>query len=261
MNNDALGDRMKNYENSFRNYLPKRIPVIIRVDGCHFHQLTKKCKKPFDDDFIRTMNETAIYLCENIHGAQMAYVQSDEISILLNNYTTLHTQPWFNNNIQKMASVSAGMASSAFTRNSYKIWKNLKQEEISKQQDAYFDSRIFLMPKEEVNNYFLWRQKDCSRNSVQMLARSLYSHNECNNKNNSQLQEMCFKKEKNWNNLATSYKRGRCIIKESYIVETINKFSNENVSSERSRWIVDNEIPIFSQNKDYINQFVAQEES
>lgn len=249
MNNDALGDRMKNYENSFRSYLPRRIPVIIRVDGCHFHSYTKQCKKPFDDDLIHVMNETAMFLCQNIHGAQIAYVQSDEISILINNYMTLHTQPWFNNNLQKMASVSAGMASAIFTSKSNLIFKSSLPENIN---PAYFDSRIFLLPKEEVNNYFLWRQKDCSRNSVQMLARSLYFHKELNNKNNSQLQEMIYKKGLNWNNLPTSYKRGRCIIKQTFKIEDSEIL--------RSKWIIDNDIPIFNQDVNYINKFLEAKE-
>lgn len=263
MNHDALGDRMKNYEYSFRNYLPNRLPIIVRVDGSHFHSYTKKCKKPFDDKLIEVMNDVAAFLCENIHGAQVAYVQSDEISVLINNYTTLHSQSWFNNNIQKMASVSAGMASAKFTANSYKIWGFEEFEGILSDaviKPAYFDSRAFILPKEEVNNYFLWRQKDATRNSVQMLARSLYSHKQCNNKKNSELQEMCFQKGVNWNNLPTDQKRGRCIVKQTFVKENIHLPTGQTVQSNRSRWVVDNNIPIFTQDKTYINKFVNIEE-
>lgn len=260
MNHDSLGNRMKDYENSFRSYLPRRIPVIIRLDGCHFHSYTKKCKKPFDDKLVEVMNDTAIYLCENIHGAQIAYVQSDEISILLNNYTTIHTQAWFDNNIQKITSVSAGMASAIFTQQCHKIWGKENFEGIEGYpviKPAYFDSRAFLLPKEEVNNYFLWRQKDSTRNSVQMLARSLYSHAQCNNKNNSQLHEMCFQKGNNWNDLPIYQKRGRCIVKETFVKENIHVPTGDAVKSIRSKWVVDNNIPIFNQDKNYINKFVG----
>src|SRR5687767_7520825 len=107
MSKDSLGDRMKTFEDSFRNYLPIRMPVIMRIDGKAFHSYTKGCKKPFDENLIDVMNETAMYLCKNIQGTQLAYVQSDEISLLLNNYQTIDTQSWFENNIQKMVSVSA----------------------------------------------------------------------------------------------------------------------------------------------------------
>lgn len=36
---DSLGDRMKGYENVSRNYLTRRIPAIIRIDGRLFTHL------------------------------------------------------------------------------------------------------------------------------------------------------------------------------------------------------------------------------
>lgn len=238
MSNDNLGDRIKGYENAYRISLPMRMPIIIRVDGCHFHSYTKGCQRPFDLKLIEAMNTVAITLCQEIQGAKLAYVQSDEISVLLNNYTSLNFEPWFSNNLQKMVSVAAGIASSVMTEESIKIFGAIKRAE--------FDARAFLLPKEEVCNALLFRQQDATRNSVQMLARSLHSHKECTDKNNSELQEMIFQKGMNWNDLPAAQKRGRCIIKEQYDKEGVL----------RSRWIVDENIPIFSQDRNYIEQHV-----
>lgn len=235
--------------------LPIRMPVIIRVDGCHFHTYTKGCKRPVDERLVAVMNLTAKYLCKNIQGCQMAYVQSDEISLLLNNYQTLDTQPWYDNSIQKMVSVSAAMASVAFTTNSWMIWGGVVEPII---KEAFFDARAFILPKEEVCNYMLWRQQDCTRNSVQMLARTLYSHNQLENCHNSELQEMIFQKGINWDKCPTSQKRGRCIIKTTSTKPATNPKTGETVVVERSEWIVDNEIPIFSQDRNYINRYVDQ---
>ena len=251
MSKDSLGDRMKSYEDSFRNYLPMRMPVIIRIDGKAFHSYTKGCKKPVDEALVNAMNETAIYLCKNIQGAQLAYVQSDEISLLLVNYQTIDTQSWFENNLQKMASVSASMAAAMFTSLSPSIFDgNMKL--------ATFDSRVFVLPKEDVCNYFIWRQQDATRNSVQMLARSLYSHKECNNKNNSELQEICWQKGHNWNDCPTSQKRGRCIVKQKVLKQTdyCDKQTGQVLTVERSVWAVDNEIPVFSDDRMYISNYV-----
>ncbi len=245
---DSLGDRMKIYEDAYRLKLPIRMPVIIRVDGKAFHSYTKGCEKPFDQDLIDCINDVATYLCSNVQGCQLAYVQSDEISLLLNNYTTLETQSWFDNNLQKMVSVSAGMASAVMTGVSHKLFGVYKL--------AVFDSRAFVLPKEEVCNYFIWRQQDATRNSVQMLARSLYSHKECNNKNNSALQEMCFQKGFNWNNCPTTQKRGRCIVKTKTMKDSTNHFTGEKEVVERSEWVVDNEIPVFSSDRNYIEKLV-----
>jgi hypothetical protein len=137
---------------------------------------------------------------------------------------------------------------------------------------AAFDARVFPLPEFEVCNYFIWRQQDWTRNSVQMMARSLFSHKECHKKNNSQLQEMIHQAGKNWNDLDIHLKRGQCIVKETYEVdpgatyqldpgESIPKgFIKPGETVTRSRWAVDNNIPIFTQDRDYIDKHLAREE-
>ncbi len=258
MSNDSLGDRMKSYEDCYRTNLPIRMPVIIRVDGKAFHTYTASCKKPIDKGLVDCMNKTAIELCKQVQGCQIAYVQSDEISLLLNNYKDINTQSWFENNLQKMVSVASGIASSTFTINSWRIWMAgvMAPPGLDAMKPAVFDARAFVLPKEDVVNYFLWRQQDATRNSVQMLARSLYSHKECIDKNNSELQEMIFQKGINWNDCPTSQKRGRCIVKSKVIKDGTNPKTGEVFTAERTEWIVDNEIPIFSQDRSYIDKYI-----
>lgn len=263
---DSLGDRMKSYEDSYRLSLPIRMPVILRIDGKAFHTYTKGCKKPVDDGLVECMNLTAIELCKRVQGCQLAYVQSDEISLLLVNYKNLDSGSWFENNLQKMVSISAAVASVTFTENSDQIWGSDNYQSVAGdmhsfpiRKPAYFDSRAFVLPKEEVCNYFIWRQQDATRNSVQMLARSLYSHKQCDNKNNSQLQELCFQKGVNWNDCPIPQKRGRCIVKkETFKPVTWNgkgPVTAEQRFVTRSEWVVDDEIPIFSENRKYIEQY------
>ena len=110
---DSLGDRMKEYyENRAKTYLTRRTPVIIRLDGKAFHSFTKGLKKPYDTIFHYAMNHTMKYLCENIQCVKVGYTQSDEITLLLTDYDTLTTDAWFDNNVQKICSVSASMPSS-----------------------------------------------------------------------------------------------------------------------------------------------------
>lgn len=249
MPKDSLGDRMKSqYEDVFRYHLPGRLPIILRLDGVHWHSLTKKCKKPIDDNLVNAMNDTAIYLCKNVQGCQLAYIQSDEISLLLNNYQSIGTQGWFDNNLLKMCSVASGLASAYFTSISDRVFNQIRL--------AQFDCRAFVLPKEEVNNAFEWRQQDATRNSVQMSARSLYSHKECNNKNCAELQELCWQKGINWNDLPTYQKRGRCIIKTKSSRTSLNPKTGDYVIVERSEWVVDNNIPIFHKDKQYIEKYL-----
>jgi tRNA(His) 5'-end guanylyltransferase len=240
MKNSSLGNRMKeNYESIYNYKLPMRLPVIIRLDGKAFHTLIKNAVKPFDYSFIHCMDQTAKYLCENIQGAQLAYIQSDEISILLHNYKRLNSQAWFNNEIQKMTSISAALASSYFTATNY-------------EKLVQFDSRVFVLPESEVCNYFIWRQQDWERNSIQMLAHSLYSHKELHKKNMVDMQELCFQKGKNWNDLDTHLKRGRCIYKT--VTET-GDWTNT-IEELKTDWILDKEIPIFTKDRNFIEKWL-----
>lgn len=264
---DSLGERMKGYENVSRIYLTKKMPVIIRIDGKAFHSFTRGFVRPFDDVLIKAMQDTAKFLCKNIMGCKLAYTQSDEISLLLVDYERNESQPWFENNLQKLCSVSASMATMVFN----KCFDNIVSERAgfelydqvldiySKAVDkgAMFDARAFILPKEEVCNYFIWRQQDATRNSIQMVAQSLFSHKELQNKNCNQLQEMMFQEKGiNWNDYATVYKRGSCIVKETYNIATDNLNPLENEQIIRTRWSVDKEIPIFTQDRDYINKLV-----
>jgi tRNA(His) 5'-end guanylyltransferase len=248
---DSLGDRMKKYENVTRTFLPIRMPIIVRVDGVAFHSYTRGCERPYDNKLIDAMNKVAIKMCSYIQGAKLAFTQSDEISLLITNDDSYNTQPWFDNNLNKILSVSAAVASSTMTLESTNIF--------GKEKPAYFDSRVFILSKEDVNNYFHWRQMDCTRNSVSMLAQSLYSHKELYKKNSSELQELSFQKGHNWNNLPTSIKRGRVIRKVFKDSEVTNKKTGESIIVSRGSWEVDNEIPIFSRDKTYIENYLNKE--
>jgi tRNA(His) 5'-end guanylyltransferase len=204
---DSLGDRIKgNYEDRYRFYFPRRTNTILRIDGRGFHNLVKKIKaeKPYDVRLMKRMDDTAKFLCENIEGAKIAFVQSDEISILLTDYSSIDTQAWFDGNLQKIVSVSASLATAYFNANTEGMIPAL----------ATFDSRAFIIPDPtEISNYFLWRKIDWERNSISMLARSNYSHKELHGKKVSDMHEMLYKKNINWAKMDQSIKNGRLIVK------------------------------------------------
>lgn len=198
--NDNLGNRMKGYENVTRNYLTRRTPVIIRLDGVAFHTFTKGFEKPFDELLWVTMAQTALYLCQEVQNCVFAYTQSDEISLVLIDYKNLNTDVWFGNNIQKICSVIAAKASVFFN---YALYVNaLDESAVSIDENrkeflenifnktAFFDARCFNIPREEVLNYFIWRQKDCQKNSVSAIAQTYFSNKELYQKSTKQRIEM-----------------------------------------------------------------------
>jgi len=215
MKGDSLGDRMKEqYENRTRIMLPRRTYTMIRVDGKAFHTWTKNMDKPFDKDLMGLMDVVAVAMCEEIQGARLAYVQSDEISILLTDFEKPTTEAWFNGNMQKMVSISAAIATAKFNDAALDAFLNGGIKKFFNMDLALFDSRVFTIPDAtEVENYLIWRQQDATRNSIQMAARALYSHKECENKNTSELQEMTFQKGVNWNDYSAREKRGGLVLK------------------------------------------------
>ena len=277
MDKTTLGDRMKNnYENITRYYLTRRMPVIIRVDGRSFHTFTKGFKKPFDDVLVKTMQDTMKYLCENIQGCVLGYTQSDEISLILTDYAELTTDAWFGNNLQKMCSVSASMATLAFNKafndNIVKYIDNNLDSDCGVTKDlteytkilinarnkgAMFDSRVFTIPKEEVCNYFIWRQQDSTRNSIQSVGQANFSQRELNGKSCNDIQDMLMmQKSINWNNYATTLKRGSCCIKIDDSITKYDEVGNICDYIPISKWAIDNETPIFTQDRNYVEKLI-----
>lgn len=239
MKKDSLGDRIKQYEGISRISLMRRNPVIIRIDGKNFRSFTRGFERPFDDILIESMQETAKYLCENIQNVKCSYQQSDEISLLLTDYENINTAAWFDYQVQKMCSIAASMATLAFNRVFSKMFYKWGNEnlpdwdmggtnkpvdekliklcniyESASEKGAMFDARCFSIPKEEVCNYFLWRQNDCVRNSIQMVGQANFSHKELQNKSCDKIQDMLMtQKDINWNDFDTVKKRGSCCTK------------------------------------------------
>lgn len=204
---DSLGDRMKGYyEGRTKQFLQRRTYTIIRIDGKAFHTYTRGLEKPFDSDLMDAMDETMKFLCENIQGAKIGYVQSDEISILLTDFDKLTTDAWFDNNVQKVVSVSSSMATAIFNR---------IRDDQGFDKMALFDSRVFQVPTNiEVMNYFLWRQQDCVRNSISSVAQANFSHKELNRLSTNQMQDKLMTELGiNWNNFLIREKRGAMCFK------------------------------------------------
>lgn len=269
---DALGDRMKhNYEEVTKTRLVHRMPVIIRLDGVAFHTFTRGFRKPFDKLLNKTMQSTMKYLCENIQGCVLGYTQSDEITLILVDYEKLTSDCWFDYEVQKICSVSAALATYAFNKyfNDYYLEQLAEKGDSddydliydkARRKGAYFDSRVFNIPKEEVTNCVYWRQKDAERNSINSLAQSLFSHKSLQGLN---LKDTLTKIEQEkgiiWSNLPTTQKRGSCCIKSLTVEPKLIKTGNSEmtISIPRIEWTIDNEIPMFKyEGREYIEKVI-----
>ncbi len=265
---DELGKRMKAYEDECNRKLVKKLPVIIRIDGIAFHTFTKTLEKPFDDLLIDSMQETMRYLCKNIGGCVLGYCQSDEISLLLQDYKNEETQAWFEYRINKLCSVTASMATFAFNRAfenktteiyDYELTHgNIGDERINVlaeccEKGALFDARAFTLPFNEVTNYFYWREADAMRNSVEMVGHANFSAKQLHKVNNDGIKKMLLEKGIDYDKTPVYKQRGACCIKTK-----MPSFSQDNKPIMRTVWVVDIDIPIFKgDGREYIESKIG----
>lgn len=288
MDRSDLAERMKGYETRNRYYLQRRMPVILRLDMRAGHSFTKGFERPFDEIFVKSMQETAKYLCENIQNCKLSYQQSDEITLLLVDYDKLNTDCFFDYRVDKLCSIAASMATIAFNRafaNNVEAeshvftneWlddenfnPNYKNKELRSlwlvhkkavDKGAMFDARCFNIPKEEVTNLVYWRQLDATRNSIQMVGQANFSHKELQNKSCNDIQDMLMiQKGINWNDLPTYQKRGSCCVRNKIVIETDSVMTTaqlRDASKSENEWIIDTDIPIFrNDGREYIDRLV-----
>ena len=201
---DTLGDRIKRYESVSKPLLTRRSPVMVRVDGKAFHTFTRGSEKPFDQDLIDCMVYATEMTARNMQGFELAYTQSDEATFMLWDFRTTESGAWFDYEINKIVSITASMFTAFFNSR----WVELGRK---KHLHAFFDARAFNVPYDDWPNVFVWRQRDWERNSVQMMARSLYSQKELHGKNNFALLQLIEAKGLDWNNLNPQNKYGTFI--------------------------------------------------
>lgn len=266
----SLADRMKGYEACYETKVPERSYIIIRLDGKNFSKYTKMFEKPFDDILSNVMDAATIELCSKMHP-KFAYTQSDEISLLFTTIDNIDAETPFEGKVQKLASISASILTAAFNAKMLRMISTFKytpSELIYKIQTglldeikATFDARVFVIPDfREVGNYFVWRQQDCTRNSVSMAASAYFSDNQTKNKSGAEKQEMLFQEKGiNWNDYKVKYKRGVVIKRQNVFVEVDEntlKRPDAPTTVMRSKWLPDYNIPVFTQERGYIDALI-----
>ena len=265
---DVIGTRIKNfYEQIPKTKLMRRCPVAIRIDGKAFHTYTRNFKRPFDSVFMRAMQETMKYLCENIQGCVLGYTQSDEITLILVDYEKINSSAWFDYEVQKLCSVSASMATMRFNQVFARLVQEVREEGTEDPQyikvldkacetGAMFDSRCFNIPKEEVTNLIYWRQLDASRNSIQMVGHANFSQKQMHGKSTSDIQDMLMlEKNINWNDFPVACKRGSCCIR-GQADEDPSRTDDSRTENSRG-WMIDNDIPIFKgEARGYVDRLI-----
>ena len=254
MTNDELGDRMKGYEKEYDVTIPKNQRVILRLDGNSFHVLTRAhFEAPFDDRFKESMHQAAISVLDYTHGV-LAYVQSDEINVLLGERQ--EGEEILKNRVQKICSIVASTCAVTFS----KAASTALGEDIA----AQFDCRCFPIPRDDVINYFVWRQRDSMRNAINSIyywkLRETMGMKAATRKaegTRNDQKEFTLKDEfgitidqypVHYIRGAVAYKRQRFLrIEDLATPEIIEKYKKQGGIVTRHEWFVDKEMPVIAE--------------
>lgn len=236
--NDTLEKKSKYYQ-GLKNYkLAPGCYIILHLDGRAFSSYTKGMRVPFDDEFIDAMNQTAIHLCKEVGNCKFAYTQSDEISLILCDWNTekdCMSDMWLHNRISKICSITASMASVKFYHILLKKYssktKNL-EELLKKVKEPQFDCKAWDVPTWwDAYAWLSFRNIDCIRNSITMVAQSEFSHRQLEKLNSDQRKEKLLKEKGiSWeNDFDDGKKYGRFIWREA--TEVIGKNGQSTIRS------------------------------
>lgn len=247
----TLEDRMLYYRSKTDYVLTKKSYTMIMLDGKNFSsKVKKKFELPFDDTFIDIMNKTAAYVCSQIQGAKLGYVQSDEISIILTDFDTKECNCFYGNRLSKILSISASLATSFFNK---EILKNIIKNKSSNTEimDAFaneplyqFDCKAWNFPTyNDVFAWFLYRQNDCIRNSKQQASHTYLSHKILLGlKTDEQIQMLKDTNNIDWNDYDDGKKFGRFIYKKN--IEGSKIVNGKEINFIRSVWYTYDGFPL-----------------
>ena len=243
--NTTLKDKCREYQKRRDYHVDADKFIIAHIDGRSFSKMIKnKFNKPFDSSFINMMNETASYLCAMVQGVHLAYVQSDEISLLIKKNTP-ESDVFFGGRLCKMQSIIASLATAKFNQ-LYMINYFKKHED----KNPFYEERHYTTSEcvETITNFplcqfdckvwdvdtandamawFLFRNIDCIRNSKQQTAQAYLPHNALLGlDSDTQIKKLLDEKGVDWNSFSGGEKWGRLIYREKE--EKTHTFINKN---------------------------------
>lgn len=225
--------------------------MVARLDGRGFTRLTKEiCKfeAPFDVRFRDMMVHTVEALMDCVFRVLYGFTESDEISLLFS-----PGDETFGRKVRKYNSTLAGEASAAFSLEVRRV--------------ATFDCKIVPIPNiEKVRDYFLWRQEDTHRNSLNshcywLLRKEGKSVQEATSMLEGQSvaykNELLFSRGINFDKLPSWHKRGIGLWREQFEKEDFNPLTNEKEVAIRNRIRVEYELPIGAEYGNLIGSFIS----
>jgi tRNA(His) 5'-end guanylyltransferase len=229
-----------NYYRDLTDYrLMPNCYIMVMIDGKNFSKLVKnKFNKPFDDWFISTMDKTAVHLCKEVQNCVCAFVQSDEISLIIKD-NTLTSSP-FDGRLCKLQSVIPSIATAFFNKELIRrnLIAGMNIDDITNMPDYCFDCKAWTVPSiNDAMSWILYRQIDCIRNSKQQFAQTYMTHKSLLNKDTDMQVALCLETTGNdWNAIENNKKYGRLFYK-----LPVKKYTPDGIEYIRYEWTAKSE--------------------
>jgi tRNA(His) 5'-end guanylyltransferase len=229
-----------NYYRDLTDYrLMPNCYIMVMIDGKNFSKLVKnKFNKPFDDWFISTMDKTAVHLCKEVQNCVCAFVQSDEISLIIKD-NTLTSSP-FDGRLCKLQSVIPSIATAFFNKELIRrnLIAGMNIDDITNMPDYCFDCKAWTVPSiNDAMSWILYRQIDCIRNSKQQFAQTYMTHKSLLNKDTDTQVALCLEATGNdWNIIGDNKKYGRLFYK-----LPVKKYTPDGIEYIRYEWTANSE--------------------
>lgn len=179
---------------------------LIRVDGRAFHTFTRGMDRPFSTPFRNAMKSAAIEVLRHLKP-QFVYFQSDEITYAWTSKSTDgYTHP-FDGKVAKLLSVVASLTSVAFYKGCIDAGIDVKDKL------PHFDARLVdVLPStatiQSIMQPVQWRENDAMRNSIAMVAQSMFSQTELHGQNSYAQATMASDAGFDWDSVTKGYLRG-----------------------------------------------------
>jgi tRNA(His) guanylyltransferase len=250
----TLQHRQLAYENSYRQNIISRIPVIIKIDGRSFTRVTHNTSKPFCQRTMALLNHTMVALAKQIDGVIFGYQYSDKIILVLRNDRSPDETPWFGNCTQKMSTSAASMATYEFMT---QMWGMDNPPDLD--GAITFSAHAFGVPSiKEVINYLLYRQFRCIQSAVDEAVRSVLwsrygseTHSILEDKDINDRKQILDEAGFEFDSLPSAFRHGSA----TYLAPAF--FSTTHGQITRHKWISDFNVPLFNDSKEWLNTIIT----
>lgn len=246
----TLQQKQQVLEESSNNIIIPRIPIIIKLEVRSFPKISRNARRPFDPGIMTLMSQTMSTLLTQVEGSIFGYQYSDKIILILKNDQSPDTEPWFNNKVQDIASVTSSIATHAFL-------SNFMDMENAPELDGpvLFKSTVFgTSGVSDCISYMIYRQLRCMHDSLNLVCydvlkerfgNSLYSYLEDKGIDDRLrlLQEEKVDYENDYPNII------RLGIA-AYLTPYLHESKAGKIT--KHRWFLDSKVPVFSENRDFL---------